>query len=509
MGSTVKEFAARAARIPVHGVGLSVDVFSPDLLELHQALEAAGSPPDYLEIFKSPTRELARVRAALPEVPLAYHAEGLWLVDPAMRSATPWRQAVDTIARHADALGTGWATLECAGKQFGGYSFGTYLPPLFTRASAEAAAVNAAFAQARLDDWYAGRGRADASPLLLLELPPLTYFGIGDVPVSEFFARIAEPASCGLVLDIGHLWTHWRYRERRRYSSLEAYIAEFLATFPMDRVVQIHLAGLGMHDNDEPSNRLPCWIDRHDAPVPVVLFDLLRQVLGQPGLTALKGIALEVDTKEIPVIVEEFRRLREEVNGKVKFPPSPLPSHDPLLVTRCNLKSNWCPGQRVPRGEGLLKIPSPLRGEGEDESELGRLYETYARVVSGSETVETSGMASLAESLDTEGLHRYVTRYLPHELLSWGGDLAELFPAIWKALEQRGVTATDFVRFWFRQSRPVADPYDFFYLKLERWVEFVGEVAPDLREQAQSEAGILRALHAELNDEPVVLEGRA
>ena len=478
-----KEFAARIARIPVHGIGLSVDVFSPDLLELHQALESAGSPPEYLEIFKSPTRELARVHAALPGVPLAYHAEGLWLIDPAMRSATPWRQAVETIARHTEVIGAGWANHECAGKQIGGYSFGTYLSPLLADASAKAVAANAAWAQECLDEWCARKGRPRAVPLLLLELPPLTYFGFGDLPVSEFFAQIAERTSCGMVLDIGHLWTHWRYRERRRFRSPEAFAAEFLATFPLDRVVQIHLAGLGVHEKDESLNRLPYWIDRHDAPVPGVLFDLLRQVLGHPRLTALKGIALEVDTKAVPVIVEEFGRLLEEPACR-----------ESLRQASCRSAS---PPVRTNDGAGPA-----LQG-------LAELYGVYARVASGQEVLESSGIASLAEGVDLEGLHRYVTCYLPHELLCWGGDLAQLFPAIWKSLEKRGVTATDFVRFWFRQSRPVADPYDFFYLKLERWVEFVGEVAPDLLEQAQSEAGILRALHAELNDEPAVLEGRA
>jgi uncharacterized protein (UPF0276 family) len=479
MGSSVDSFTARAARIPVHGIGLSVDVFSPDLLELHQALELAGSPPDYLEIFKAPTRELVRVRAALPALPLAYHAEGLWLVDPAMRSATPWRQAVETIARHAEAIGAGWANHECAGKQLGGYSFGTYLPPLLTDAAAKAVAANAAWAQEGLDERFARKGRPDAVPLLLLELPPLTYFGFGDLPVSEFFAQIVERAPCGLVLDIGHLWTHWRYRERGRFRSPEAFTAEFLARFPLDRVVQIHLAGLGVHEKDESLNRLSYWIDRHDAPVPGVLFDLLRQVLGHPGLTALKGIALEVDTKAVPVIVEEFGRLKSE------------PACQMALL-------------RVGEGEAT---PVPTKRDVCDG--LADLYQTYARVVAGQEELGASALAPLAGDVDTDGLARYTGLYLPHELLCWGGDLAELFPTTWKSLEKRGVTAADFLRFWFRQPRPVADQYDFFYVKLDRWVEFVGDVAPDLIEQAEKEAEVLRALHAELNDEPVVLEGRA
>jgi hypothetical protein len=219
--------------------------------------------------------------------------------------------------------------------------------------------------------------------------------------------------------------------------------------------------------------------------VPGVLFDLLRQVLGHPGLTALKGIALEVDTKAVPVIVEEFGHLREEPACRQALERAGVPP----------------PSERE-------RVKPSLMVDGSEER-LTKGYQSYARVVSGQEDVERTALASLAEGVDPEGLHRYATRYLPYELVCWGGDLAELFPAIWKSLEKRGITATDFVRFWFRQSRPVADPYDFFYLKLERWVEFVGEVAPDLLEQAQREAGILRALHAELNDEAIVLESPA
>ncbi len=478
-----KSFAAQAARIPVQGIGLSVDVFSPDLLDLHWTLERIGSPPDYLEIFKAPTRELTRVRAALPGLPLTYHAEGLWLLDPAMRSATPWRQAVDTIARHTEAIGAGWANHECAGKQFGGYSFGTYLPPLLTDAAAKTVAANVALAQARLDEWFARKGRPGFAPLVLLELPPLTYFGFGDPSVAEFFARIAEQAPCGLVLDVGHLWTHWRYCERRRFRSPEAFAVDFLATFPLERVVQIHLAGLGLHENEESAARLPCLIDKHDEPVPDVLFDLLRQVLAHAGLTALKGIALEVDTKAIPVIVDEFALLRNE------------PACRRAL-------------RRTSRGAASFPVATH-DSSGPATQRLADLYSAYARVVSGQDVLGESALASLAEGVDAEGLHRYGTRYLPHELLRWGGDIVELFPSIWKSLEKQGVTVMDFVRFWFRQSRPVIEQYDFFYIKLDRWVEFIGEVSPDLLEQVRRETDALRALHAELNDESAVQESPA
>jgi len=280
------------------------------------------------------------------------------------------------------------------------------------------------------------------------------------------------------MLDIGHLWTHWRYRERRRFPTAEAFAADFLETFPLNRVVQVHLAGLGTADGEGSSEVLPYWIDKHDAPVPDMLFDLLRQVLAHPGLTALKGIALEVDTKAIPLIVDEFGRLLEEVAGTT-------------------------------RGEGCSCTSSPLKGEGENAGKLRDQYAAYARVVSGQETLEASALVPFARNVDREGLARYSTQYLPQEILRWGGSLAELFPSAWTALEKRGVTGADFVRFWFSRPRPVTECYDFFYIKLERWVEFVGAIAPDLVEEVAREAGVLRALHAELNDEAAVVESHA
>ena len=110
-----QDFDRRAERIPHHGVGLSVDLHAPDVLELSDALRRAGLTPDYLEVFKAPTSELLRVRQVLAETRFAYHAEGLWCIDPEMTARYPWKEAADTIARHADALGAAWANHECAG----------------------------------------------------------------------------------------------------------------------------------------------------------------------------------------------------------------------------------------------------------------------------------------------------------------------------------------------------------------------------------------------------------
>ena len=132
---------------------------------------------------------------------------------------------------------------------------------------------------------------------------------------------------------------------------------------------------------------------------------------------------------------------------------------------------------------------------------LADLYETYARVVSGQQTVEKSLLEPLSQNLNREGLHQYVRDYLPNELLHWGGDLEDLFPQLSRTLKERGISEQEFVRFWFRQPYPAQDTYDFFDIKLDRWMEFVHQVAPDLAEETEREVTVLQRLHAQLNAE--------
>jgi hypothetical protein len=58
------EFTERANAVAAHGLGLSVDVYSPDLLHLVQSLRDEGLQPGYLEVFKATTSAMQWVRGA-------------------------------------------------------------------------------------------------------------------------------------------------------------------------------------------------------------------------------------------------------------------------------------------------------------------------------------------------------------------------------------------------------------------------------------------------------------
>lgn len=476
------EFKKRVSQIPSQGLGLSVDVYQPDLVALMEASTVLRLNVGYWEVFKAADKALEQVRSHYPGARLTYHGEGLWATQPDFKRAPSVQEELASAAIHLRTLASPWINVECATKQMAGYSFGTYLPPLYTKESAAVTAENAHTIQRYLDR-VLGQGGCPGS-LLLLEMPPLTYFGVGALSIPTFFAQIADQAPCGLVLDIGHLWTVYRYTGAWRLQSLEGFTAEFLNAFPMERVVEIHLAGLaewqGATAQSESSHGvLPRWIDAHGAAIPEVLFDMLGQVLAHPHLTNLRGIALEVDTKPIPHIVREFARLCDQFGQA------------------------WQRWERAP-GESSQSAPRPPAGEAirevnEDvKHALSRDYERYAKMVTGRLDPHASGLLHPTWSYDD--LDRYQNVYLPHEILHWGGELQDMFSETCPAVEKQGVSLSEFVSDWFREPRPVTASYDFFLLKIERFVRFVAERAPAILPLAEREAGALRAAYVMANE---------
>ena len=482
-----QDFQRRLREIPAQGMGLSVDVYTPDLFELVNRLRERGLQPGYLEVFKATTTALTTVRQAVPDMPLAYHGEGLWITQPDVQASPFFQQDVGEMVTQLNSMQSLWLNHECAMKQMAGYSFGTYVPPLYTPLSAEIVADNISTVQQAMDRQG---GRADGTvPLFLLEMPPLTYFAAGTIPIPDFFRLVTTSVPCGLVLDIGHLWTVYRYTAACRRMSLERFVREFLDEFPLERVVEIHIAGLACHESGgEPKGGegLPEWIDAHAAPIPSILFTMLEQVLAHSNLVSLRAVALEVDTKPIEMIVEEYAEAVRRFS---------------LLV-----KQTMARGTAVEQLVGPMPRPASAQEPvcQSDRQQLRDDYARYAQIISGQAPMTGPEWQEVAA--EASGLTRYRTSYIPHEILHWGGDLAEMFPQTRRTLAERGVCLTEFVAFWFRSPRLPTHSYDFFLLKIERFLEFVTERAPDVRVSAEQESEMLRLAYAQANEvgEPVM-----
>ena len=476
-----QDFQRRLKEVSAQGMGLSVDVYSPDLFKLVNRLKERGLQPGYLEVFKATTTTLTTVRQAMPGIPLAYHGEGLWITQPDVQVSPFFQQDVDEMVTQLNSIQSLWLNHECAMKQMAGYSFGTYVPPLYTPLSARVVADNIAAVQQAMD--LQGTRADGTAPLFLLEMPPLTYFAAGTIPIPDFFRLVTAMTPCGLVLDIGHLWTVYRYTAACRRTSLEQFVQEFLDEFPLERVVEIHIAGLACHESVGESKRgegLPEWIDAHAAPIPSILFNMLEQVLAHSTLVSLRAVALEVDTKPIEMIVEEYTEAVRRFS---------------LLVQQAMARET-----AAEQLTGVTFRPASVHDSvcQSDRQQLCGDYARYAQIISGQAPMTGPEWQEVAA--EVSGLTRYRTSYLPHEIVHWGGDLAEMFPQTCRVLAERGIDLAEFLAFWFRSPRPLTQSYDFFLLKIERFLEFVAECAPDAHICVQQEGAMLRQAYAEANE---------
>jgi hypothetical protein len=207
---------------------------------------------------------------------------------------------------------------------------------------------------------------------------------------------------------------------------------------------------------------------------------MLEQVLAHPNLRSLRAVALEVDTKPIETIVEEYAEAVRRFSILVQQAMARgMAVEQPVKLTSCQ-----------------ASVREPVCQS--DRQRLRDDYARYAQIISGQAPI--AGPEWKETAAEATGLTQYRTSYLPHEILHWGGDLAEMFPQTCLALAERGICLTEFVPFWFRSPRSLTQSYDFFLLKIERFLEFVTECAPDSLAFAQQESDMLRLAYAQANE---------
>ncbi|HWF81759.1 MAG TPA: DUF692 family protein [Streptosporangiaceae bacterium] len=100
----------------------------------------------------------------------------------------------------------------------------------------------------------------------------------------EFVAAVAEQADVGILLDLHNAYAN----ERNGRGSM----ASFVAALPLERVVEIHLAGGLPHG--------PYWLDAHCGAMPDTVFGFARELVG--SLPNLRVINFEL----MPLFFAEF-----------------------------------------------------------------------------------------------------------------------------------------------------------------------------------------------------------
>jgi len=158
------------------------------------------------------------------------------------------------------------------------------LPPIL---SDEAAAAQAAGIE---------RLRAAIGLEVLPENPPGQLF-VGDLHLLDFFARVIDRADTGMLLDCAHLAIYQRVMGHAPLTGLDA--------FPLDRVVELHVAGGTERVTDE------CypWVDDdHTVAVLPDTWAIFEHVV--PRAPNLRAIVFECERNHLDACVAGFERLR-------------------------------------------------------------------------------------------------------------------------------------------------------------------------------------------------------
>jgi uncharacterized protein (UPF0276 family) len=218
------------------------------------------------ETFALDPRDWAAV-CALPQPKVIHavgHAPGGSLPVPAADAR--W------LADRVRETGAEWASHHLAVNWFGAGRFASFfLPPRQTAAGVAAAARSI-------------RALARQLPVPFAVETGVSYLRPreDELPDGAFAGAVAEAADCGLLLDLHNVWTNARNGRQP--------VAAYLAQLPLDRVIEVHVAG-GMELDG-------FWLDAHAGAPPPEVLALLDDTL--PRLPRCRAITFEVLDGFIP-----------------------------------------------------------------------------------------------------------------------------------------------------------------------------------------------------------------
>jgi uncharacterized protein (UPF0276 family) len=150
--------------------------------------------------------------------------------------------------------------------------------------------------------------------------------GRAEMTEPAFLSRVCEAAACGLLLDVNNAYVN--------ALNFGFDVDSWISAAPLDRVVQIHVAGhewfavdpAGLGEARAPHSHGSMAIDTHGAPVDDPVLALLERVVQRTGPVP---VLLERDQNIPPldVLLDEAARIRAIVNRASRRAP-PLPRAD-------------------------------------------------------------------------------------------------------------------------------------------------------------------------------------
>ncbi len=114
---------------------------------------------------------------------------------------------------------------QCLHTEDGTFQLNYVFPPLYTEAFLHRFVENANALKARLDQ-----------PLVMENIPGFFDVKASQIPEPVWLRRFFDATGTGFLLDLPHVWLEAHYQGKRPQ--------RFLEEFPLDRVVELHVAGV-------------------------------------------------------------------------------------------------------------------------------------------------------------------------------------------------------------------------------------------------------------------------
>jgi uncharacterized protein (UPF0276 family) len=139
-----------------------------------------------------------------------------------------------------------------------------------------------------------------------------------ELPDGEFISRVVETADCWLLLDLHNIWTN-EINGRQP-------VNEFLDQIPLERVLEIHLAGGSEYDGYR--------LDSHSDAIPEPLQEITRRII--PRLPNLRALVFEIFPSFLPSMGLDLVRSQLKIMHKL-WEMRPSNSCDQHKIARQNM----------------------------------------------------------------------------------------------------------------------------------------------------------------------------
>lgn len=284
-----RPFAERVAALPRLGLGISTEFGAGRTgLDLAALRRARPSCARFLELGVDLDRgiDADAERWIAAGLPTTFHFLDLNLEEPEDLDDA-WLRDAPALARRCGAAWLcGDAGLWHVGPRERGH--GILQPPVLTAASADLMAGTVR------------RLRAASGFEVLPENPPAHVY-LGDLPLIDYFARLADEADAGLLLDVAHLAVHQRVAGLSPFDGFDR--------LPFERLVELHVAGGRALVADGRA-----FVDDDHGPEPLPeTWDLLEAIL--PRAKNLRAVVFEAERNRLEDVLPAFDRLERLVRG--------------------------------------------------------------------------------------------------------------------------------------------------------------------------------------------------